>query len=215
MSKRQPSRSAVRLIPPTMASPSMTVTGTSRLTNSKAAVRPAGPAPMTTTCGLSATMLLNLHRDSTSRGTSSRVGSRRRPSSAAPPILPDTMRLDAPPATCVLPTVQIRDVARFRLQPLAMPSVSAYARTAGAADGARRTWAKSQRQGLSGRVSAALVQPDLRGALALALPEGADQSVGGELVGDPLRRRAPGRRDVGRVAADEHVVDQPSAVRAR
>src|SRR3954451_4952979 len=125
------------------------------------------------------------------------------------------MRLDAPPATCVLPTVQIRDVARFRLQPLAMPSVSAYARTAGAADGARRTWAKSQRQGLSGRVSAALVQPDLRGALALALPEGADQSVGGELVGDPLRRRAPGRRDVGRVAADEHVVDQPSAVRAR
>src|SRR3954454_24941348 len=60
MSKRQPSRSAVRLIPPTMASPSRTVTGTARLTNSKAAVRPAGPAPMTTTCGLSATMLLNL-----------------------------------------------------------------------------------------------------------------------------------------------------------
>src|SRR6185437_6401369 len=43
---------------PTMASPSTTVTGTSRFTSSNAAVRPAGPAPITTTCGLSATIRL-------------------------------------------------------------------------------------------------------------------------------------------------------------
>jgi len=51
MSKRQPSRSAVRLMPPTIASPSSTVTGTLRWTSCYAAVSPAGPAPMATMFG--------------------------------------------------------------------------------------------------------------------------------------------------------------------
>src|SRR3954452_23845166 len=49
MSKRHPSRSAVRLMPPTTLSASSTVTSTSCLPSSYAAVRPAGPAPTTTT----------------------------------------------------------------------------------------------------------------------------------------------------------------------
>src|SRR4051812_23912588 len=49
MSKRQPSRWAVREMPPTMSSASMIVLGTPCLWNWNAAVRPAGPAPMTTT----------------------------------------------------------------------------------------------------------------------------------------------------------------------
>src|SRR5205823_10617273 len=51
MSKRQPSRSAVRLIPPTTVSASSTVEVTPRLFNMYAAVRPAGPAPMMSTLG--------------------------------------------------------------------------------------------------------------------------------------------------------------------
>ena len=48
MSKRQPSRSAVWLIPPTTLSASSTVAGTSRFVSMYAAVSPAGPAPITT-----------------------------------------------------------------------------------------------------------------------------------------------------------------------
>src|SRR5437588_12855877 len=51
MSKGQPSRSAVRLIPPTTVSASSTVEVTPRLFSTYAAVRPAGPAPMMTTLG--------------------------------------------------------------------------------------------------------------------------------------------------------------------
>src|SRR3954447_16829873 len=51
MSKRQPSRSAVRLIPPTTVSASSTVEVTPRLFSMYAAVRPAGPAPTITTLG--------------------------------------------------------------------------------------------------------------------------------------------------------------------
>ncbi len=50
MSKRQPSRSTVRLMPPTTESASSTVATCPRLVNSHAAVSPAGPAPMMTTC---------------------------------------------------------------------------------------------------------------------------------------------------------------------
>src|SRR5262249_21734012 len=49
MSKRQPSRTAVRLIPPTTASDSSTVGATPRFVSMYAAVSPAGPAPMMTT----------------------------------------------------------------------------------------------------------------------------------------------------------------------
>ena len=51
MSKRQPSRTTVRLIPPTTSSDSRMVTPAARpaLASMYAAVRPAGPAPMTTT----------------------------------------------------------------------------------------------------------------------------------------------------------------------
>src|SRR5215211_2366628 len=52
MSKRQPSRSAVRLIPPTTVSASSTVDVTLRLLSMYAAVRPAGPAPTITTLGV-------------------------------------------------------------------------------------------------------------------------------------------------------------------
>src|SRR4051794_159429 len=158
MSKRQPSRSAVRLIPPTMASPSRTVTGTSRLTNSKAAVRPAGPAPMTTTCGLSATMLLNLRsrlhlaRDVSARGQPAEAGL------GCTPILPDTLRLDALPGACVLPTVQIRDVRGSGFPVLGGPLRRA------------RKERLTARTGV-GRISSALVQPHLRRALAGALAE--------------------------------------------
>ena len=48
MSKRQPSRSAVRLMPPTTVSDSRIVDGTPRLVSTYAAVSPAGPAPMMT-----------------------------------------------------------------------------------------------------------------------------------------------------------------------
>src|SRR5215831_8125900 len=51
MSKRHPSRSAVRLMPPTTVSASRTVDVTPRLVSTYAAVRPAGPAPMMTTLG--------------------------------------------------------------------------------------------------------------------------------------------------------------------
>ena len=46
MSKRQPSRSTVRLIPPTTSSASKTRTGSPCRSSSYAAVSPAGPAPM-------------------------------------------------------------------------------------------------------------------------------------------------------------------------
>ena len=49
MSNRQPSRIAVRLMPPTTVSDSSTVGVTPCLASSYAAVRPAGPAPMMTT----------------------------------------------------------------------------------------------------------------------------------------------------------------------
>ena len=49
MSKRQPSRTTVRLMPPTTSSASSTVGATPRLVSMYAAVRPAGPAPMMTT----------------------------------------------------------------------------------------------------------------------------------------------------------------------
>src|SRR5687768_3220605 len=49
MSKRHPSRSTVRLIPPTWSVPSRIVECTPSFSSWKAAVRPAGPAPMTTT----------------------------------------------------------------------------------------------------------------------------------------------------------------------
>ena len=49
MSKRQPSRSTVRLMPPTTESASRTVDVAPRLVSMYAAVRPAGPAPMMTT----------------------------------------------------------------------------------------------------------------------------------------------------------------------
>src|SRR3954447_608437 len=49
MSKRQPSRSAVRLMPPTTLSPSRTVEAMPDLLSWYAAVRPAGPAPTMTT----------------------------------------------------------------------------------------------------------------------------------------------------------------------
>src|SRR5918998_6689046 len=48
MSKRHLSRCTVRLMPPTMSSASSTVEVTPALASSCAAVRPAGPAPMTT-----------------------------------------------------------------------------------------------------------------------------------------------------------------------
>src|SRR6266511_6159423 len=51
MSNRQPSRIAVRLMPPTTVSDSRTVDVTPRLVSMYAAVRPAGPAPMMTTLG--------------------------------------------------------------------------------------------------------------------------------------------------------------------
>src|SRR3954447_18806988 len=54
MSKRQPSRTAVRLIPPTTRSASSSVGFTPRLVSMYAAVSPAGPAPMmTTSCATS------------------------------------------------------------------------------------------------------------------------------------------------------------------
>ncbi len=49
MSKRQPSRTAVRLMPPTTRSDSSTVGRTPRLVSMYAAVSPAGPAPTITT----------------------------------------------------------------------------------------------------------------------------------------------------------------------
>ena len=49
MSKRQPSRTAVLLMPPTTWSASRMVDATPRLVRTYAAVRPAGPAPITTT----------------------------------------------------------------------------------------------------------------------------------------------------------------------
>src|SRR5579884_3372299 len=49
MSKRHPSRSAERLIPPTTESASRTIAALPALANWYAAVNPAGPAPMTTT----------------------------------------------------------------------------------------------------------------------------------------------------------------------
>ena len=49
MSNRQPSRSTVRLIPPTTVSSSTTTTGSPASASWRAAVSPAGPAPMTTT----------------------------------------------------------------------------------------------------------------------------------------------------------------------
>jgi hypothetical protein len=51
MSNRQPSRTTVRLIPPTIPSASRTVGRRLADTSSYAAVRPAGPAPMMTTRG--------------------------------------------------------------------------------------------------------------------------------------------------------------------
>src|SRR5680860_583963 len=51
MSKRQPSRCAVRLIPPTTVSASRIVDARPCLLNWYAAVRPAGPAPMMRTSG--------------------------------------------------------------------------------------------------------------------------------------------------------------------
>src|ERR671916_2626736 len=51
MSNRQPSRSTVRLIPPTTSSASSTVTSTRARASSWAAVRPAGPPPTITTSG--------------------------------------------------------------------------------------------------------------------------------------------------------------------
>ena len=48
MSKRQPSRCTVRLMPPTTSSDSSTVEVTPDLASSWAAVSPAGPAPMMT-----------------------------------------------------------------------------------------------------------------------------------------------------------------------
>src|ERR671911_335599 len=51
MSNRQPSRTSVRLMPPTTESASRTVLVTPDLASSYAAVRPAGPAPMMTPRG--------------------------------------------------------------------------------------------------------------------------------------------------------------------
>src|SRR5512133_3643852 len=51
MSKRHPSRSAVRLIPPTTVSASRMVELTPLLVSTYAAVSPAGPAPTMTTLG--------------------------------------------------------------------------------------------------------------------------------------------------------------------
>src|ERR1700730_9277032 len=48
MSKRQPSRSTVRLMPPTVVSASSTVARAPFVASMRAAVRPAGPAPMMT-----------------------------------------------------------------------------------------------------------------------------------------------------------------------
>src|ERR1044072_2606931 len=54
MSKRKPLYSTVCASPPTRSFASITVTGTPSSADWKAAVRPAGPAPMTTTgaCGV-------------------------------------------------------------------------------------------------------------------------------------------------------------------
>src|SRR5690242_13921053 len=54
MSKRHPSRTAVRLMPPTTTSDSSTVDVAPRFESMYAAVSPAGPAPITTiSCGRS------------------------------------------------------------------------------------------------------------------------------------------------------------------
>ena len=54
MSKRQPSRSTVRLMPPTTSSPSRMVLETPAFISWNAAVSPAGPAPTMSTRGLPA-----------------------------------------------------------------------------------------------------------------------------------------------------------------
>ena len=63
MSKRHPSRSTVRLIPPTTESASRTVAVAPALESMYAAVRPAGPAPMITTDSGAATLVPSLHQE--------------------------------------------------------------------------------------------------------------------------------------------------------